>query len=973
MAVKPKSSKTPKQVKAFTHGTQSRRNIPTAELQTVVTPDEEKAIRVAYERRNRDLDPQLIWKGKDEQDNEDLEVSAPILYIQEKVHPKALVDDLERASQQRKEDETSQAPDLFADFNGLPSLEARTEFYQHDQNWSNRMILGDSLQVMASLAEREQLRGRVQCIYLDPPYGIKFNSNFQWSTTSTDVRDGNKKHITREPEQVKAFRDTWRFGIHSYLSYLRDRLVVARDLLTESGSVFVQIGEANVHRVRVVMDEVFGEENFKNLITCRVSSGTTRDRSLKNTSAYLIWYGKDTSQTKFRRPLKERAIETKTYSQVEESSGIRRSMTQKEKQDTSLLPAGSRAFTKLPLHSMNAGDNEPRTYIGIEWNIPPSGHWRYTTAGFQRLVAANRITADDTSLRSIYYHDDYPASELDGTWTDTGPEISKSYVVQTSTHIIQRCILMTTDPGDIVLDPTCGSGTTAFVSEQWGRRWITIDTSRVALALARARLMGANYEYYLLADSLEGKRKEAEISGRPPSTSSSHGSIHQGFVYRRVPHVTLQSIANNTEIDVILEHTQPAVDTALADLNEILSGHEVPFKPTVGARLGEEIRFDAPSGSTVQLTNGDTVDASAMLEWEVPRDPPEDWPRAAASKLSSFWHACSVRQTRIDTCITTHAEFESLYDQPYDDKQIVRVAGPFTVESLTPHRIEVVDPILGDATSNGLDQNAEPESNGDTLAPKYQFASVILEQLRISGIQQADRRHRIDFTALSGWPGEYLCAEGNYMEGKSMRRAAIFVGPEHGTVSRINLIEAAREAADADFDVLIACAFNFDAQSTDTNRLGRLHILKARMNADLQMSTDLSKTKGGNLFVIFGEPDIELIEVSNDKVQVKVNGVDLFDPRTGDVRSSEAKDLACWFIDTNYNQESFFVRHAYFLGTKDPYRKLKTTLKAQVDAEAWESLHSDISRPFVKPHSGRIAIKAINHLGDEVMKVISIS
>ena len=973
MVAKRKTSKKAKQVKAFTHSDQSRRNIPTAELQTVVSPDEEKSIRVAYERRNRDLDPQLVWKGKDEQDNGDLEVTAPILYIQEKVHPKVLIDDLQRTSRQRKEEETSQVPDLFADFNGLPNLEARTEFYQHDQNWSNRMILGDSMQVMASLAERERLRGKVQCIYMDPPFGIKFKSNFQWSTTNTDVKDGNKKHITREPEQVKAFRDTWRYGIHSYLSYLRDRLVVARDLLAESGSIFVQIGEVNVHRVRVVMDEVFGDENFKNLITCRVSSGTTRETSLKSISDYLLWYGKDSNQTKFRRPLKERAIDTKTYSQVEESNGIRRPMTKKEKLEPSTLPAESRAFTKLPLHSMSAGDNESRSFLGSMWSIPSARSWRHSKVGFQRLAAASRVTADNTALRSIYYHDDYPASELDSTWIDTGPEVAKSYVVQTSTHIIQRCILMTTDPGDIVLDPTCGSGTTAFVSEQWGRRWITIDTSRVALALARARLMGAHYEYYLLADSLDGQLKEAEISGRPPSTSTTHGSIHQGFVYQRVPHVTLQSIANNAEIDVILEHTQPAVDAALSELNELLRGHKVPFKPAKGGRLGSKIRFDAPNGSTVELPNGETVDEGAILEWEVPRKPPDDWPKAAASILSRFWHACTVRQTRIDSCITTQAEFENLYDQPYDDHQTVRVTGPFTVESLTPHRIEAVDPILGEAMSKELNQNDDSASTTDASASPQQFASVILDQLRTSGIQQVDRRHKIDFTALTGWPGEYLCAEGSYMEGRSVRRAAIFIGPEHGTVSRINLIEAAREAADANFDVLIACAFNFDAQSTGTIKLGRLPILKARMNADLQMSTDLSKTKGANLFVIFGEPDIELIELSKDKIQVKVNGVDLFDPRTGDVRSSEAKDLACWFIDTNYNQESFFVRHAYFLGTKDPYQRLKSTLKAQVDAEAWESLHSDISRPFNRPPSGRIAVKAINHLGDEVMKVISIS
>ena len=973
MARKRKSSRVRKQVEAFTHSDESRRNIPTAELQSVLQRNEEKSVRLAYERRNRDLDPQLVWRGKDAQDNTDLEVSAPVLYIQEKVHPKALIDDLERQSRQRTEKEESDAVDLFADFNGLPSLEAKTEFYQHDQNWSNRMILGDSLQVMASLAEREQLRGKVQCIYMDPPFGIKFNSNFQWSTTSREVKDGNKKHITREPEQVKAFRDTWRYGIHSYLSYLRDRLVVTKDLLAPSGSIFVQIGEANVHRVRVLLDEIFGEENFKNLVTCRVSSGTTREHSLKSVSDYLLWYGKDSSQTKFRRLLKEREIETKSYGQVQEPSGRRRPMSQAEKKDPSSLCEGSRVFRKLPLHSMNAGDNEPRSFIGTSWNIPSTGHWRYTSDGFRRLVQANRISADDQSLSSVYYHDDFPASELDNTWTDTGPEIVKSYVVQTSTKIIQRCILMTTDPGDIVLDPTCGSGTTAYVAEEWGRRWITIDTSRVALALARARIMGARYPYYLLADSQDGQFKEAELSGRTRTKNPTHGSISQGFVYRRVPHITLRSIANNTEIDTIIENLQPAVDAALQELNESLRGHKVPFNPTKGGRLGSTVRFDAPEDSSTQLPNGESVADFALLEWEVPIKAPKDWPDSVSTPLTRFWSSYSARQSNIDACIATNTEFENLYDQPYEDKGRVRVSGPFTVESLTPHRFAEIKPTLGDATSKDTNKCDEMELEHELSGSSYQFAAIILEQLRIAGIQQADKRHKIDFMALTGWPGQHLCAEGAYMEGATTRKAGIMIGPEHGTVSRINLVGAAREAAEANFDVLIACAFNFDAQSTDTNRLGRLPILKARMNADLQMSTDLKRTKGGNLFVIFGEPDIEVIELSDDSFQVRVNGVDLFDPRTGEVRSSETRDLACWFIDTNYDLESFFVRHAYFLGTNDPYQRLKSTLKTEIDAEAWRSLHSDTSRPFKKPDTGRVAVKAINHLGDEVMKVITIS
>ena len=383
--------RSPKKVDTIRHKDASRKNIPTAEYQAVMADDERSPIQVAYKRRNRDLDPQLVWRGKDEQDWSDLVVQAPPLYIQEKVHPKVLIDDLIRQSGEDVASESGFQTDLFADFNGLPSEDAKTEFYQHDANWSNRMILGDSLQVMVSLAEREGLRGKVQCIYIDPPYGIKFNSNFQWSTTSRTVRDGKAEHITREPEQVKAYRDTWRDGIHSYLTYLRDRLTVARDLLTESGSIFVQIGDENVHRVRTVMDEVFGEENFINQINCRTNSGTTRGDSLKRTNDYLIWYAKESDRKKFRRFVVEREVETKMYNQLMFDDYTVRSMNQMERKDPSILPEQASPFRKLPLHSMNAGDHTPRRAYGREWTIPSNRSWRHSAAGFVRLLRSSRI------------------------------------------------------------------------------------------------------------------------------------------------------------------------------------------------------------------------------------------------------------------------------------------------------------------------------------------------------------------------------------------------------------------------------------------------------------------------------------------------------------------------------------------------------------------------------------------------------
>jgi adenine-specific DNA-methyltransferase len=918
-----------KSVQTLKHDEATRKNIPTAEYQSVMEREQQSPIRVAYERRNRDLDPQLVWRGKDEQDWSDLVVHAPPLYIQEKVHPKVLIDDLLRRTQ-AGEKASDEQPDLFADFNGLPDDNARTEFYLHDANWANRMILGDSLQAMASLAEREGLRGKVQCIYIDPPYGIKFNSNFQWSTTSRDVKDGNTDHITREPEQVKAFRDTWRDGIHSYLTYLRDRLTVARDLLTESGSIFVQIGDENVHRVRALMDEVFGEDNFIALISFKKTSSLTAEFVSSNFD-YLVWFAKDRLQAKYRSVLVDKGYESDLsfYAYCEDSHGVRRKLESEEKPDpATVYSVGDLTSSHDYSEGKTAFNFRGKNYV------PGKRFWTTSPIGMTRIARSNRVHESTNSLRFVRFFRDYPVQPLASTWVDTitgqysDPRI---YVVQTSTKVVQRCILMSTDPGDLVLDPTCGSGTTAYVAEQWGRRWITIDTSRVALALARARIMGARHPFYLLADSPEGQRKEAEVTRTVPSSQPTRGDIRQGFVYERVPHVTLKSIANNAEIDVIWEKFQAALEPLRAQLN---------------AALGK-----------------------SWEEWEIPRDADDKWPAPARKLHAEWWQQRIARQKEIDASIAAKAEFEYLYDKPYDDKKKVRVAGPFTVESLSPHRVLAVD-------ENDELIDTAADSHGAS-GEERDFVGMILENLKTAGVQQAHKEDKITFTSLTPWPGDLICAEGRYLEGGgesgTEKRAAIFVGPEFGTVSRPDLVAATREAGDSGFDVLIACAFNYDAHSSEFNKLGRIPVLKARMNADLHMADDLKNTGKGNLFVIFGEPDIDILDGGQDaepnQIRIKINGVDVFHPNTGEVRSDGAEGIACWFIDTDYNEESFFVRHAYFLGANDPYKALKTTLKAEVNEVAWETLHSDTSRPFDKPASGRVAVKVINHLGDEVMKV----
>jgi len=956
-------AKKPIEVETLTHDA-TRKNIPTAEFESIMREQDKSPIQLAYERRNRDLDPQLVWRGKDEQDWSDLIVQAPPLYIQEKVHPKAIIDDLKRESSARAvaQAEDSQF-DMFADFNGLPDAEAATEFYQHDQHWSNRMISGDSLSVMASLAEREGLRGQVQCIYFDPPYGIKFNSNFQWSTTSRDVKDGAKDHITREPEQVRAFRDTWKDGIHSYLTYLRDRLTVARDLLSESGSIFVQIGDENVHRVRALMDEVFGDENFIIQIDFVTTTSQTSN-FVSGIADHVLWYGRSKSTTKFRELKLDKdrdKQEDSSFALYEEDFVISRKPISEQ---SKLLVFGD-------LTSRSGGDAAKQAFSSFgQIFIPSSGGWKTSLGGLARAAKANRLGLRGKNAFYKRYFEDWPFSPLPNLWLDTQSGglgvASRVYVVQTNTKVVERCIQMTTDPGDLVLDPTCGSGTTAYVAEQWGRRWITIDTSRVAIALARSRLMGARYPYYLLADSPEGQAKEGELTRTPPKTTPTHGSLRQGFVYDRVPHITLKSIANNAEIDVIWDRLQPAVEEAIAALNTALGGHGTPFKVTTGGRAGSKIDFTA-SGQ-VTLPSGEDAPANGFMEWEIPREAPEDWPQPARDALARFWEARIARQKEIDASIAAKADFEYLYDKPFPAKDKVRVAGPFTVESLSPHRTLAVD---WDDELIDLHEAAEGKRKAEREGTD-DFAHMILQNLKVAGVQQAAKDDRISFTALTGWPGRYICAEGTFMEGEVQRRAGIFIGPEFGTVSRPDLVAAAREAGDAGFDMLIACAFNYDAHSAEFDKLGRVPVLKARMNPDLHMGGDLKATGAGNLFVVFGEPDIKIEEVGDGMIRVKVFGVDVFKPQTGEVLSEGTDGIALWMLDTDYNEESFFVRHAYFLGANDPYKALKTTLKAEIDAEAWETLNSDVSRPFEKPKSGRIAVKVINHLGDEVMKVFAV-
>jgi adenine-specific DNA-methyltransferase len=883
MAKKPKSAT---EITSTRHKNDRRVNIPTEELRDFVAEDE-KAPKAMLYPRDPSLDPQLVWKGKDEQDASALEVPVVPVYIQEKVHPQALIENLRNTA---KAGQPEPELTLFDDFNGMDdaAFDRRVDFYHHDQHWSNRMILGDSLLVMTSLAEKEGLKGKVQTIYFDPPYGIKFGSNWQVSTRKRDVKDGKVEDATRQPEQIRAFRDTWKLGVHSYLAYIRDRLSVMRDLLTETGSIFVQIGDENVHLVRSVMDEVFGSENSLSLIVFAKTTGQTAD-FLPGVSDYLVWYAKNRSLAKFRALFLDKVIGGAgggEYQRIRMPDGTERPLTEEEVLRQQPAVDQARLFRIDNLTSQSQGREKGEgaaswfavRISGKDYRPTMQSRWKTNESGMSRLMLAGRLAARENSLGYVRYFDDFPVFSLNASWTDTGiagRPGDKTYVVQTSPKVIERCLAMTTDPGDLVLDPTCGSGMTASVAEQWGRRWITMDTSRVALALARTRLMAAKYPYYLLADSAAGVKKEAELTGKIPPEYKTDNDIRKGFVYKRVPHVTLKSIANNPDIK---------------------------------------------EGMT---------------------------------------------REDIDAAIQRHADTEMLYDKPYEDNKRIRVSGPFTVESLSPHRVLATDEER---------PMAEKEGQRDSAV---QFEQMILDNLRKAGVQNTVKNERLVFTRLEPHPGQWIQAAGEYTDadGKS-RRVAVSIGPEHGTVGPQQVKEAAKEAVQGvGFDVLVVCGFAFDPHvSEEAKRYGKLTVLAARMNPDLSMGDELlKKTGAGNLFMVFGEPDVKITPDGDEgHLVVEVRGVDVYDPTTGQIRSSSTDDIACWFIDTDYNGESFFVRHAYFTGGDEPYEKLKRALRAEIDEGAWSTLYSTVSRPFAPPETGKIAVKVINHYGDEVLKVFDL-
>jgi adenine-specific DNA-methyltransferase len=795
-----------------------RVHIPTQEEAIRLSARDKQPVKTRY-AYDPSRDPQLMWAGKEEQ-GADFAVPTVPIYVQEKVAPEAIIARLKSGVN----DVTQMM--LFGE-TAETQFHKAVDFYKHEENWQNRMILGDSLVVMNSLLEKEGMRGKVQTIYIDPPYGIKFGSNWQVSTRKRDVKDNKVEDFIRQPEQVKAFRDTWELGIHSYLSYLRDRLIISRELLTESGSCFVQINMENVHLIRNLMDEVFECRNFVALIPFVTTSGFA-SMFIDSVADYIVWYGKDTERLKYRQLYKDKALGlegTSGYDFIEMPDGNVKPISEFHDKE---LPKGAKPFAKGDLLSKgSAGVDQTFEFEGKKYKPNPNSHWKAQYPnGMKRLADQKRIVLSGNTLRYKRYFDDFPVFPINNVWAEQLSEQNKSYAVQTSGKVIERAVLMTTDPGDIVLDPTCGSGTTAYVSEQWGRRWITIDTSRVSLALARTRLMTARFPYYKLKDE---------------------HSVSAGFEYKTVPHITLKSIAN---------------------------------------------------------------------------DEPD--------------------------------EQEVLYDQPFENKDIVRVTGPFTVESLSPHRV----------------------SDAQEMLSSERFVETIVSNLLKSGVQTGQKGARVDFVNLDILPsGPEVQAIGEYQTEDGLKRVAVSIGPEFGSVDD-DFIRSATSVAKQFADLLVVAATSFEASAfSEPSQMNGLQIMKVKINPDLSMGGLLKKTGSGNLFLAFGEPDV-VVKETNDGVVVEVLGVDIYDPVKSEIRSSGSGDpeheIAAWFIDTNYNGDAFFVTHAYFLGSNKPYEKLKKALKADINEEVWEELYSTVSRPFPKPKTGRIAVKVINHYGDEVMRIIEI-
>ena len=900
--------------------------------QRALSADEAKTLADALRHHN----PWLEWAGK--QETKSFTVDPVALHIHERVSAKAILKVAERQNVQRE---------LFAD--PQQDYSKTVDFYQHDVDWANRLILGDSLTVMSSLTHREDLAGKVQMIYIDPPYGIKFASNFQPTVFQRDVKD-NPQDLTREQEQIKAFRDTWELGIHSYLAYLRDRLIIAKELLTDSGSIFVQIGDENVHLVRCLMDEVFGRENFHAQLTF-TKTRPLGSQSMPGIVDYIIWYAKDATMLKYRPLFANKIAGKGNFTYIELPNGERRRLSSAEQGDASLIDENSHIFQAEKLASSGFTST---CYFDIKFQgyiFPPKRtSWRTNHEGMSRLLKSSRLYAPNNNIYYISYHDDYPVQSLTNLWGDTRGEMNAVYVVQTSSKVIQRCVLMTTDPGDIVLDPTCGSGTTAYVAEQWGRRWITIDTSRVAIALARQRLLTASFDYYRLKDEQKG------IAG--------------GISNKTVRHVTLGGIAQNTALDPIFTKHEPILKEKLDVLNRALAEITPEIRSKLLAKLAEKERREGKRSITDADRRRWQLPDTAWQEWEVPFDTDPDWPQALQDALTDYRKAWREKMDEVNDCIAKSSEGEELVDQPEVDRKRMRVSGPFTVEAVQPaeESLDVDSPIGGEPEE--VPDTFDAETDGHNAVNAEAYLDQMIRLLRNDGVRFPNNQ-TLKFATLDPLDGDVLHAEGGWEDDDAERRVAVVFGPQHGPVTAMQVEQCLRAAYRFGYDDLVFAGFSFDgaAQATiqdDLNPNVRIHI--AHINPDVAMGDLLKETPSTQLFTVFGMPRTQLEETEDGEYYIKMEGVDIYNPVDNTVSSAGADKVAAWFVDSDYDGRTFCITQAFF-PDKRAWDKIARALKGVIDEDQFEKFSGTESFPFPAGEHACVAVKVIDPRGNEVMRV----
>lgn len=898
-------------------------------IDDALASDDETQMREALLEIKRLQQPYLNWTGKAEKTS--FEIDTVSLHVHERIDPASILENVSKQLKVAKEDSADMQHQMglfSAPFENLP-LRKAMDFYHHAKGWSNRLVAGDSLLVMNSLLTKESMGGKVQMIYIDPPYGIKYGSNFQPFTNKRDVKDRSDADLTQEPEMIKAFRDTWELGIHSYLSYLRDRLMLSRELLTESGSVFVQIGDENFHTVRNLLDEVFGVENFIAQIAFKATDPLGQ-KGMAKVYDHIVWYGKSLHNLKFRQIYRDRDVSgDKEYRfidpVIDKDIPIDRNSKEFLERVYRRRNATSSGFTSSCTFDL--------PFLGMMFPPPGNKSWSSNSDGMARAIKANRLFHLGKDPYYKQFQRDFPLSQYDNCWTDKPAAQGKNYVVETAAKFVERCMLMTTDPGDLVFDPTCGSGTTAFVAEKWGRRWITCDTSRVAITLAKQRMMTASFDYYVL---------------RYP-----HEGLKGGFDYETVPHITLKSIANNPDIDTIFEEDHPKIITALDDLNAALvATPPKPLEPTQGVRRGKLVNF----------AKGD-----CLYEWEVPFDWLEDWPDSAKAPFDVFHAVRQTMQGRMDESISSHASQETLYDRPSLDRNRLRITGPFSVEAVPA------------PTVLSLDETQSSEQADSTVARSGETSrqSMWRDELLKTGVR-GKGGNIMKFAEFETLPStRFLHASGSLVD--TGERVVVSFGPEHAALEQRQIEEAMNEAymLMPKPTFILFCAFTFDpeaAKDIDEMNVPGMSFLKVQMNTDL-LTEDLKKKRTSNeSFWLMGQPEVDVSKRDDGLWEVEVHGFDYFNPKTGEVESGGTKQIAMWSLDIDYDQRSLMPTQVFFpmADSKGGWNRLKKTIRAELDEDKMEQFHGTVSLPFEAGENKRIAVKVVDDRGIESLKIVAL-